>query len=181
AHSFPGCCNLFLARCAPSSRAHLSSSSVHLVGKEGGKIYLLPQPPSPEMRRLPAAPPRPVLHPHVSPALGVLQQHGRVAMARTTPVVCYSYLLPNRRTPSQGAKFEPLRSRSTGRDRGSAMARANPVAASGGEASPDGGRNPFAPLVELWRRTVQPLGDYGFGKRSVWEGGVGLFMVSGAA
>ncbi|XBI09907.1 hypothetical protein VPH35_137354 [Triticum aestivum] len=133
------------------------------------------------MRRLPAAPPRPVLHPHVSPALGVLQQHGRVAMARTIPVVCYSYLLPNRRTPSQGAKFEPLRSRSTGRDRGSAMARANPVAASGGEASPDGGRNPFAPLVELWRRTVQPLGDYGFGKRSVWEGGVGLFMVSGAA
>jgi ABC-type transporter Mla subunit MlaD len=28
---------------------------------------------------------------------------------------------------------------------------------------------------------VQPLGDYGFGKRSVWEGGVGLFLVSGAA
>ncbi|KAE8770171.1 protein TRIGALACTOSYLDIACYLGLYCEROL 2, chloroplastic-like [Hordeum vulgare] len=139
------------------------------------------------MRRLPAAPARPVLHPHISPALGVPQQHGRVAMARTTPAVCCSYLLPNRRTPTQGAEFEPLRSRSTDRDRGSAMARANPAAASGGEASPspspspDGGSNPFAPLVELWRRTVQPLGDYGFGKRSVWEGGVGLFMVSGAA
>ncbi|XP_044428770.1 protein TRIGALACTOSYLDIACYLGLYCEROL 2, chloroplastic isoform X1 [Triticum aestivum] len=133
------------------------------------------------MRRLAAAPPRPLLHPHVSPALGVLQQHGRVAMARTTPVACCSYLLPNRRTLSQGAEFEPLRSRSTDRDRGSAMARAKPVSASGGEASPDGGMNPFAPLVELWRRTVQPLGDYGFGKRSVWEGGVGLFMVSGAA
>ncbi|CAO1947401.1 unnamed protein product [Urochloa humidicola] len=37
------------------------------------------------------------------------------------------------------------------------------------------------PLADLWRRTLQPLGDYGFGKRSVWEGGVGLFMVSGAA
>uniref|UniRef100_A0A804N6Z5 Mce/MlaD domain-containing protein n=1 Tax=Zea mays TaxID=4577 RepID=A0A804N6Z5_MAIZE len=37
------------------------------------------------------------------------------------------------------------------------------------------------PLAALWRRTLQPLGDYGFGKRSVWEGGVGLFMVSGAA
>lgn len=37
------------------------------------------------------------------------------------------------------------------------------------------------PLLALWRRTLQPLGDYGFGKRSVWEGGVGLFMVSGAA
>ncbi|EMS65779.1 hypothetical protein TRIUR3_10996 [Triticum urartu] len=54
--------------------------------KREEKSYLLPQPPSPEMRRLAAAPPRPLLHPHVSPALGVLQQHGRVAMARTTPV-----------------------------------------------------------------------------------------------
>ncbi|OEL36853.1 Protein TRIGALACTOSYLDIACYLGLYCEROL 2, chloroplastic [Dichanthelium oligosanthes] len=47
------------------------------------------------------------------------------------------------------------------------------------------GTNPFAALIQLphtlWRRTLQPLGDYGFGKRSVWEGGVGLFMVSGAA
>ncbi|CAO1940282.1 unnamed protein product [Urochloa humidicola] len=41
--------------------------------------------------------------------------------------------------------------------------------------------NPTNPLADLWRRTLQPLGDYGFGKRSVWEGGVGLFMVSGAA
>nr|BAJ85802.1 predicted protein [Hordeum vulgare subsp. vulgare] len=58
----------------------------------------------------------------------------------------------------------------------------NAVSSSDGEPSPstDGGKNLLAPLVELWRRTVQPLGDYGFGKRSVWEGGVGLFMVSGA-
>lgn len=62
-------------------------------------------------------------------------------------------------------------------------ARAGLVAASaGGEASsPSPSRSPLAVLVELWRRTVQPLGDYGFGKRGVWEGGVGLFMVSGAA
>ncbi|KAF0933651.1 hypothetical protein E2562_018884 [Oryza meyeriana var. granulata] len=60
--------------------------------------------------------------------------------------------------------------------------------AAGGDPSPPpegGNRNPFAPLFQvprtLWRRTLQPLGDYGFGKRSVWEGGVGLFMVSGAA
>ncbi|WOL05110.1 hypothetical protein Cni_G13833 [Canna indica] len=33
----------------------------------------------------------------------------------------------------------------------------------------------------LWRQTLQPLGDFGFGRRSVWEGGVGLFMVSGSA
>ncbi|EMS47408.1 hypothetical protein TRIUR3_06755 [Triticum urartu] len=58
----------------------------------------------------------------------------------------------------------------------------NAAASSGGEPSPstNGGNNLLAPLVELWQRTVQPLGDYGFGKRSVWEGGVGLFMVSGA-
>ncbi|CAM0911605.1 unnamed protein product [Alopecurus aequalis] len=138
------------------------------------------------MRRLPAAPPRPVLHPHISPApssLGIRRHHDRVAMSRTTPVVCCSCFLPNRK-PNQGTESEPLRSRSTDRGQGSAIARANPVAASGGgeaSPSPDGGRNPLTPLVELWRRTVQPLGDYGFGKRSVWEGGVGLFMVSGAA
>ena len=67
------------------------------------------------------------------------------------------------------------------------------LAATGGDATPapapdadaNSSTNPLAALVEvpraLWRRTLQPLGDYGFGKRSVWEGGVGLFMVSGAA
>uniref|UniRef100_A0A0E0FZK4 Mce/MlaD domain-containing protein n=1 Tax=Oryza nivara TaxID=4536 RepID=A0A0E0FZK4_ORYNI len=55
-------------------------------------------------------------------------------------------------------------------------------ASASGDPSPppeaEGGGNP---LLALWRRTLHPLGDYGFGKRSVWEGGVGLFMVSGAA
>ncbi|KAH9783476.1 protein TRIGALACTOSYLDIACYLGLYCEROL 2 [Citrus sinensis] len=31
----------------------------------------------------------------------------------------------------------------------------------------------------IWRRTLRPLSDFGFGRRSVWEGGVGLFLVSG--
>ncbi|MCD7446284.1 Protein TRIGALACTOSYLDIACYLGLYCEROL 2, chloroplastic [Datura stramonium] len=31
----------------------------------------------------------------------------------------------------------------------------------------------------IWRRTMRPLSDFGFGKRSIWEGGVGLFIVSG--
>uniref|UniRef100_A0A0E0L038 Mce/MlaD domain-containing protein n=1 Tax=Oryza punctata TaxID=4537 RepID=A0A0E0L038_ORYPU len=48
-----------------------------------------------------------------------------------------------------------------------------------------GGGNPLAAFVEvpgaLWRRTLRPLGDHGFGGRGVWEGGVGLFMVTGAA
>ncbi|KAG2603571.1 hypothetical protein PVAP13_5KG780300 [Panicum virgatum] len=51
--------------------------------------------------------------------------------------------------------------------------------------APDAATNPLAALLQvprtLWRRTLHPLGDYGFGTRSVWEGGVGLFMVSGAA
>lgn len=46
------------------------------------------------------------------------------------------------------------------------------------------GRNPLAAVLELprslWRQTMQPLGDFGFGRTSVWEGAVGLFMVSGA-
>ncbi|KAJ3682052.1 hypothetical protein LUZ60_014625 [Juncus effusus] len=33
----------------------------------------------------------------------------------------------------------------------------------------------------IWKQTLKPLSDFGFGKRSIWEGGVGLFMVSGAA
>ncbi|XP_019058469.1 PREDICTED: protein TRIGALACTOSYLDIACYLGLYCEROL 2, chloroplastic-like isoform X2 [Tarenaya hassleriana] len=33
----------------------------------------------------------------------------------------------------------------------------------------------------IWRQTLRPLSDFGFGHRSVWEGGVGLFIVSGAA
>lgn len=31
----------------------------------------------------------------------------------------------------------------------------------------------------VWRRTLRPLNDFGFGRRSIWEGGVGLFIVSG--
>jgi hypothetical protein len=32
----------------------------------------------------------------------------------------------------------------------------------------------------IWKRVLGPLGNFGFGKRSVWEGGVGLFVASGA-
>ncbi|KAJ6908638.1 protein TRIGALACTOSYLDIACYLGLYCEROL 2 [Populus alba x Populus x berolinensis] len=44
--------------------------------------------------------------------------------------------------------------------------------------------NPLAVVLEvpvnIWRQTLKPLGDFGFGRRSIWEGGVGLFLVSGA-
>ncbi|KAF8396784.1 hypothetical protein HHK36_018416 [Tetracentron sinense] len=45
-------------------------------------------------------------------------------------------------------------------------------------------KNPLAVILDIpggiWRQTLRPLSDFGFGKRSVWEGGVGLFMISGA-
>ncbi|KAB2069165.1 hypothetical protein ES319_A08G079500v1 [Gossypium barbadense] len=34
-------------------------------------------------------------------------------------------------------------------------------------------------LRNIWRQTLRPLSDFGFGRRSIWEGGVGLFLVSG--
>ncbi|PIN24284.1 hypothetical protein CDL12_02994 [Handroanthus impetiginosus] len=31
----------------------------------------------------------------------------------------------------------------------------------------------------IWKQTLKPLSDFGFGRKSIWEGGVGLFLVSG--
>ncbi|KAK4399571.1 protein TRIGALACTOSYLDIACYLGLYCEROL 2, chloroplastic [Sesamum angolense] len=31
----------------------------------------------------------------------------------------------------------------------------------------------------IWKQTLRPLTDFGFGRKSIWEGGVGLFLVSG--
>ncbi|KAK9126318.1 hypothetical protein Scep_015164 [Stephania cephalantha] len=46
------------------------------------------------------------------------------------------------------------------------------------------GRNPIRVILDvprsIWRQTLRPLSDFGFGKKSIWEGGVGLFVVSGA-
>ncbi|KAG7036881.1 Protein TRIGALACTOSYLDIACYLGLYCEROL 2, chloroplastic [Cucurbita argyrosperma subsp. argyrosperma] len=45
-------------------------------------------------------------------------------------------------------------------------------------------RNPLAIFLDVprtvWRQTLRPLSNFGFGQRSIWEGGVGLFLVSGA-
>lgn len=47
------------------------------------------------------------------------------------------------------------------------------------------GKNPLVVILDapriIWKRTLQPMSDFGFGRRSVWEGGVGLFVVSGVA
>ncbi|KAK8950542.1 hypothetical protein KSP40_PGU007185 [Platanthera guangdongensis] len=46
------------------------------------------------------------------------------------------------------------------------------------------GKGPLSVVLEvprtIWRRTLQPMSDFGIGLRSIWEGGVGLFIVSGA-
>lgn len=45
-------------------------------------------------------------------------------------------------------------------------------------------RSPFSVVLDvpknIWRQTLRPLSDFGFGRKSIWEGGVGLFLVSGA-
>ncbi|KAL7089777.1 hypothetical protein ACP275_13G203700 [Erythranthe tilingii] len=56
---------------------------------------------------------------------------------------------------------------------------AQPLAASSSDS-----KNPFSLILDvprtLWKQTLRPLSDFGFGRKSVWEGGVGLFLVSGA-
>lgn len=63
--------------------------------------------------------------------------------------------------------------------------RASSASAGQSPSSSPRGKNPLALVLEvpgaIWKRTFQPLSDFGFGRRSIWEGGVGLFMVSGAA
>ncbi|KAL5991936.1 Protein TRIGALACTOSYLDIACYLGLYCEROL 2, chloroplastic [Asimina triloba] len=45
-------------------------------------------------------------------------------------------------------------------------------------------KNPLTVVLDvpssIWRQTLRPLSDFGFGRKSIWEGGVGLFVVSGA-
>eukprot|EP00249_Psilotum_nudum_P018115 c26644_g2_i3 orf=138-1388(+) len=58
--------------------------------------------------------------------------------------------------------------------------RKSPVPASFGSKD----RKGFVSIVldvprSVWRQVVTPLSNFGFGKQSLWEGGVGLFIVSG--
>lgn len=40
---------------------------------------------------------------------------------------------------------------------------------------------PVAAALWLWERAVRPLREFGFGRRSVWEGGAGVFVVAGVS
>lgn len=63
--------------------------------------------------------------------------------------------------------------------------RASSASAGQNPSSPPKGKNPLALVLEvpgtIWKRTLRPLSDFGLGRSSIWQGGIGLFMVSGAA
>ncbi|KAI9074773.1 hypothetical protein K1719_043250 [Acacia pycnantha] len=44
-------------------------------------------------------------------------------------------------------------------------------------------KSPLAVVLDvprtIWKKTLRPLNDFGFGRRGIWEGGVGLFLLSG--
>ncbi|KAF5203652.1 Trigalactosyldiacylglycerol 2 protein [Thalictrum thalictroides] len=58
------------------------------------------------------------------------------------------------------------------------------VSSSSSSTSTEVKKNSFSVLFDvpktIWKQTLRPLSDFGFGKKSIWEGGVGLFIVSGA-
>ncbi|KAK4487971.1 hypothetical protein RD792_003710 [Penstemon davidsonii] len=53
----------------------------------------------------------------------------------------------------------------------------------GQNASASEPKSPLSVILDvprtIWRQTLRPLSDFGFGRKSIWEGGVGLFLVSG--
>lgn len=71
------------------------------------------------------------------------------------------------RQPSRG--FAPVRASSDGSDKD--------------QPSSSKENNPVAAVLSIprtiWGRILNPLSDFGFGRRSIWEGGVGLFIASG--
>ncbi|XXG90008.1 hypothetical protein AAC387_Pa12g1877 [Persea americana] len=66
------------------------------------------------------------------------------------------------------------------------LARVRASSTNAGQSSPQSvkRKNPLAVIWDapgnILRRTLHPLSDFGFGRKSIWEGGVGLFIVSGA-
>ncbi|KAK4789633.1 hypothetical protein SAY86_016937 [Trapa natans] len=67
--------------------------------------------------------------------------------------------------------------------RKTALVKATSEAGHNQSPNPSENKSPIAVVLgvpgNLWKRTLRPLSDFGFGRRSIWEGGVGLFLVSG--
>jgi hypothetical protein len=53
--------------------------------------------------------------------------------------------------------------------------------AAGGQGEHSTGGGLVATVQALWSRVVRPMQDFGFGRKSIWEGGVGLFLMGGLA
>ncbi|KAL0857197.1 hypothetical protein Bca101_062351 [Brassica carinata] len=93
------------------------------------------------------------------------------------PVMSSSSMIVCPRASPNGLPYLPPKPRTTHRTRHSV------VRAASNSSQPEG-KSPLTVVLDvprnIWRQTLKPLSDFGFGKRSVWEGGVGLFLVSGA-
>ncbi|KAH6812500.1 trigalactosyldiacylglycerol2 [Perilla frutescens var. frutescens] len=107
-----------------------------------------------------------------------------LSFVSTSPVHLQSYLgngalssLPCQTTPLRLKNNKPLIVKATSSaDTGHTHQNVN--------ASSSKSKSLFALVLDvprtIWKQTLRPLGDFGFGRKSVWEGGVGLFLVSGA-
>ncbi|KOM46699.1 hypothetical protein LR48_Vigan07g040300 [Vigna angularis] len=100
---------------------------------------------------------------------------GNIAIIVSSVPTSFSSCLINLPRDSPSLKLLPIRhqiqinrTRATSSDAGHGTAEAkDPAAAS------------LKIPHTVWRKTLKPLSDFGFSDRSIWEGGVGLFLVSG--
>uniref|UniRef100_A0A1D1ZDU3 Protein TRIGALACTOSYLDIACYLGLYCEROL 2, chloroplastic n=1 Tax=Anthurium amnicola TaxID=1678845 RepID=A0A1D1ZDU3_9ARAE len=97
----------------------------------------------------------------------------------STKALLMSHLVPRRGGfPNGIPNAPPLASRKLGR------VRAASVDGDKDQPASSKGRSPVAVVLDIprtiWSRISNPLSDFGFGRRSIWEGGVGLFIASGA-
>lgn len=83
--------------------------------------------------------------------------------------------------PGNSLKFAPLSFRNQKK-----INKIRATSADGGNVKQSYNSEPKNPLAvvfdiprRIWKQTLGPLSDFGFGRKSVWEGGVGLFLVSG--
>lgn len=100
------------------------------------------------------------------------------ALVSSCPKVLYSSIFTLPSSSSNCLPHFPLRSR-----RKPAQIRA--TSADSGHSHPPSNvetRNPFSLVLDvprnIWRQTLRPLNDFGFSRKSIWEGGVGLFLMS---
>jgi hypothetical protein len=114
---------------SPSLAAHQSSSSPPPPCPTSPASPAPPDPPASMLHpvhRLPVAPSRPAVHPHISAAPPSLRLRRVARTTPTTPVVCCSGFAGSLPVANHGGEFEP-RSRSLCGGRGSTVARVTPV------------------------------------------------------